>query len=436
VNIFACDVCGRTLRGGLAGFEVFASCEICEEFDVCLECCDSSTVLPGSKKSSKKKKGRVQGKEALKQDQPKVLRVAKHFKGKHTFKLIDRNLDEDDGEGGNDDDNRNQSTNEDSAGHATDKEDESMDDETGKDVEVVRTTSDGVIPSSQADGESLPSSSDVPPTEIKDDVTLAHSTANASSGPPINSSSNHLNDSSGISAFELLQRLAAAASAGEDTLPAFAPSSSRHLRWLVPHSSMIPASADSESTTSHSTRTVDSTKNTIDTSTSAFKSEDIQRGDLLQVSGASVNNSQRGAVSELEAALGLSLSEAAAVLSDGKMLVIGVRGEEKAVPKSGSAASGASEALTKQPPSLWFEGTIAFLRCDLTDDSSNHPVGGMGAGEYAKWVALGAVQSMDRCGPWGNTGFGLLADALAGELGRTNRRWRRKLQQSARAPGY
>ena len=37
-NVFSCDLCGRQLAGGLAGFEVFATCTTCNGFDVCLDC--------------------------------------------------------------------------------------------------------------------------------------------------------------------------------------------------------------------------------------------------------------------------------------------------------------------------------------------------------------------------------------------------------------
>ena len=40
-EIFSCDGCGRTLEAGLRGFEVYASCVGCEEYDLCFACCDN-----------------------------------------------------------------------------------------------------------------------------------------------------------------------------------------------------------------------------------------------------------------------------------------------------------------------------------------------------------------------------------------------------------
>ena len=41
-DIFSCDGCGRTLTAGLRGFEVYASCSGCGDFDLCFSCCDNS----------------------------------------------------------------------------------------------------------------------------------------------------------------------------------------------------------------------------------------------------------------------------------------------------------------------------------------------------------------------------------------------------------
>jgi hypothetical protein len=40
-EIFACDGCGRTLESGLRGFEVYASCAGCGDYDLCFACCDN-----------------------------------------------------------------------------------------------------------------------------------------------------------------------------------------------------------------------------------------------------------------------------------------------------------------------------------------------------------------------------------------------------------
>jgi len=422
VNIFACDICGRTLRGGLAGFEVFASCEVCEEFDVCLECCDSTAASSGSKNSSrKKKKGTEKSvvQEAPNSQVPRELKVANHFKGKHNFKLVDRNLDEDYVEEGGDEinnDGKDASTKE-SDNRVADRESQSMEGittETSRDADIL-STSDGVAQSNvSAD---FTSSSAVVPSEAIANVTPAQSTSD-STNP------NYGNDS-GISAIEMLQRLAAAASAGEDTLPAFASSIGRHLCWEASLLSVPPKSTNS------------ATK-TMNTSAAMFTTEHQPEDAALQVSGATVNEKHQPAVMELEAALGLSLGEATAALNSGAMLVMGVRGEDTSGPDSGIAARGApSSSQGKPSPSLWFEGTLAVLCCQPpAGDSSTSPLGGVvETREDAKWVVLGAVKPADQGGPWGSTGFGLLADALAGELGRTNRRWRRKLKQSSKVPG-
>jgi len=42
---YACDGCGRDLGAGLRGFEVYATCGVCES-DFCFACCD--TVEPAT----------------------------------------------------------------------------------------------------------------------------------------------------------------------------------------------------------------------------------------------------------------------------------------------------------------------------------------------------------------------------------------------------
>lgn len=400
---------------------------------MCLECCDSTAASSGSKNSSRKKKkgtGKSVAQEASNSQVLRVLKVAKHFKGKHTFKVVDRNLDEDYVEGGDCSNNGGKDTStKESDDRVADGESQSVDGimtETSRVADILSTTDGALYSNVSAD---FTSSSAAVPSEAIANVTPAHATTSlVSSGPPRSNStdSNYGNDS-GISAIEMLQRLAAAASAGDDTLPAFASSNGRHLCWEASLLSVPP-------------KTADSATKTINIYAAASIKEHHQEDAALQLSGASVNDEHQPAITELEAALGLSLGEATAALNCGAMLVLGVRGEETSGANFGIAAPGApssSEGLSKPSPSLWFEGTLAVLRCQLpAGEPSASPAGGVvDTREDAKWVVLGAVKPADQGGPWGSTGFGLLADALAGELGRTNRRWRRKLKQSSKAPG-
>lgn len=41
-ELFDCDSCGNRIHAGLRGFELYATCTECSNFDVCLECCQNA----------------------------------------------------------------------------------------------------------------------------------------------------------------------------------------------------------------------------------------------------------------------------------------------------------------------------------------------------------------------------------------------------------
>jgi hypothetical protein len=41
VELFSCDVCHQVIRAGLRGFEIYATCNVCSEFDICGFCSKS-----------------------------------------------------------------------------------------------------------------------------------------------------------------------------------------------------------------------------------------------------------------------------------------------------------------------------------------------------------------------------------------------------------
>lgn len=41
-ELFNCDTCGARIHAGLRGFDLYASCSVCSDFDVCLACCNNA----------------------------------------------------------------------------------------------------------------------------------------------------------------------------------------------------------------------------------------------------------------------------------------------------------------------------------------------------------------------------------------------------------
>jgi hypothetical protein len=430
VNIFACDLCGRTLRGGLAGFELFATCALCDGFDVCLDCCDPAAPTVAAASSSarkKKKKGKgAPAKGATKKPVggPAVLAVAQHFDGQHAFTLVDRNRDE---------------------------EDEEADQEGSRGCGEAEAAKESML--RPAGNSSLDDATAVAASWAAAEPPGATAATSTATALAFNKPATAASAAGGnVGARELLLRLAALASGGDATVPAFA-TGGRQLRWQALGPPAIPAAgplaipAAGPPAAAHAA-TAGAATGALATAAAAAERLNGAAGRHRNGSSAVIaaraappaaHDARQQAVAELEAALGAGLDAAAAALEAGAALVLGVRGSDPASHRLPAPGVGSDHATTP----FWFAGTLALLRCALpvsagaagpappthagTTAAGPLSAAGGAAPGGARWAVLGAVTSAgpEGGGPWGSAGFGLLADALPGELGRTNRRWRR-----------
>jgi len=433
--VFACDGCGRQLGGGLSGFEVFASCRDCDEFDLCLACVaadQAAGAASAAGRPKKRKRGRKAdavpwqrkgsavaydasgGTFSGASSGAEALLVPSHFDGAHRFRLVDRNRDDDDDDddddGGGDDAGGDDGSDDDNSGGG---EGEERSDAFDSDAVDRPAPPLGCAGGSGAADLAAAAAADVSMVETAPEAAAATSacslTAAAGAGSPAGTVPPGARS---VDAAGLVLRLAALATAGSAPAPGLA-WPPRRFAWARPHCGGDVLDDD-----------LDVGTGIVGGASAGVGGDGVDGGSGVG-GGAGVgggSHDEPGLAAFLDAAgADAGLEGLCAQLEAGRPLLARLLFSSTVAAAAAPGPTAPSQGETGRTD-VTAEANLSVTLC--------RTIGGRGSAEQGWWeVCLAPCGSSggssERGGPWSAAIQGLI-DALPGEIARTNRRWRRK----------